>query len=580
MAVNEALERIAYSDICIRKARKYIKDMEAGKIKAGQAEIRAVIRHEKELKKVRFKNFPFYFDENGPDRVFQFFSFLRHSKGEWSGRQYMLADWQCFIIWALFGWKRKKDHKRRFKIAYVQIARKNGKTTFAAGVALYLMMYDHEKGAEIYAAATTKDQARLCHMEAVRMVKQSKEIYEHIEVLGGKKPSSLIFEKNFAFFNPLSSDADTLDGLNPSGAIVDELHVHKTPEVWEVLDTGTGARSQPMIFGITTAGSNQESICYELREHALNILETSDKGGDYIDHSFFAYVAELDDGDEWTDPETWRKGNPNIGISVKRDELADQCNRARLSPGRQNQFRQKRLNEWVEQSTRFIDMEAWAALPKRGKVDLVGRPCFAGLDLSSTIDFTALVLVFPPVFGLKYWYWLPFFWLPQERVRKVMQERRLPIDRWVKAGDLFTTPGNVIDYDNVRDKINELGELYDIKEIGYDPYNAMQIIPKLESDGFELVKMRQGVQTLHAPTKELETQIIGRQLSPSTNGVLKYMAKNVSVLRDNNGNMKPIRENERLKIDGIVAGIMGIGRALAYDLTENDDTITAMTLGD
>ena len=573
------LDKVGYSDNCIRKAKRYIKDIESGKISAGQAERRAVERHLKDLARVNYKSFPYYFDENKADRVFQFFSYTKHSKGEWSGKQYILADWQCFIIWSLFGWQHKKTHLRKYTQAYIQIARKNGKTTFAAGIALYLLMYDNESGAEIYAAATTKDQARLCHFEAVRMVRQSKDLYEHLEILGGKKPSSIIFDKKFSFFNPLSSDADTLDGLNPSGAIIDELHVHKTPEVWEVLETGTGARKQPLIIGITTAGSNQESICYQQREHGLNILETAVNGGDYVDYSFFAFIAEPDEGDDWTEPKTWRKGNPNLGVSVRVEELAEQCNRARLSPGRQNQFRQKRLNEWVEQSQRFINMEDWAALPKPGKVDLIGRQCFAGLDLSSTRDFTAFVLVFPPVDGLKIWYWLPFFWLPHERVEILKRERRLPIDSWVKAGDLFTTPGNVVDYDLVRDKINDLGELYNILEIGYDPYNAMQIIPKLENDGFELVKMRQGVQTLHAPTRELETQIISKNLCPSTNGVLRYMARNVSVLRDSNGNMKPTRENEKLKIDGIVSGIMGTGRALAHDLTGNSDTMAAITLG-
>lgn len=575
----EKLDRYEYADQCINRAKKYIKDVKGGKIKVGKSEYNAVIRHLGDLDKTKSKDYPFYFDENAADKIFQFFSYLCHSKGALAGEQFILADWQCFIIWCCFGWLKVENGLRRFSVAYIQISRKNGKTTFAAGIALYLLIFDNESGSEVYAAATTRDQAKLCHQEAVRMVKQSPELRKVCEILGGKNPSSIIYEKNFSLFNPLSSDADSLDGLNPHGAIIDELHVHKTPEIWDVIDTATGARLQPFIFAITTAGSNQESVCYEQREHGVKILESAANDGDYKDDSYFAYIAEMDEGDDWTNPENWRKGNPNINISVFTEELQDKCNRAILSPSRQNQFRQKRLNQWVEQSERFINMELWRKLPTKTP-DLIGRPCFGGLDLSSYKDLTAFVLVFPPLNDLEQWILKPFFWLPSEAVKIGVRERRLPYDKWIKAGDLLTTPGNVIDYDDVRDKINECGELYDVREIGYDPYNANWIIPKLESDGFELVKMRQGVQTLHSPTKYLETLVISGGLNPSDNAVMTWNASNVSVIRDNNGNIKPTRENDKLKIDGIVAAIMGIGRALAYDLDgDNLEEVAAFTLG-
>ena len=562
------LSRTAYADECLRRTREYIKAVDLGEIPVGRAELWAVRRHLKDLGKANQKNkrrsFPFYFDENGADRVFQFFSLLRHSKGEWAGQQFMLADWQCFIIWALFGWKRRADGYRRFKFAYIQIARKNGKTTLCSGIALYLLMYDREDGAEIYAAATTRDQAHLCFDECVNMVKQSPALKKHLDPRGGKKPNLINYQARFAKFKPLSSDADTLDGLNPSGAIVDELHKHKNDEILNVLETGTGARRQPLIFTITTAGSNQQGVCYAQRDTALKILEGSVNGGDSVDDAYFAFVCEMDEGDDWADENNWRKGNPNLGESVRAEELREQCNRALISPSRQNPFRQLRLNQWTEQTSRFINMEDWRKLPNK-RADLEGRPCWAGMDLASTQDLSAFVMVFPPRDDVEPWHFIPRFWLPQDRLTDPNTPRRTQelYKRWKAAGDIITTPGNTVDYDYIRDEIKHLGELYEIREIGFDPWNKSYLVPKLEADGFTMVQMRQGVGTMHSPTKFLETLIISHNLNPSPSPVLTWNASNVSVYRDNNGNIKPTRENDDLKIDGIVAAIMGLGRAIA-----------------
>lgn len=578
------LSRIEYADECIRRAREYIRAVDLGEIQVGRLELLAVRRHLGNLadanNRKKKKEFPFYFDENGPDRVFQFFSLLRHSKGQWAGKQFILSDWQAFIIWVLFGWKRRADHTRRFRFAYIQIARKNGKTTFCAGIGLYLLMHDREDGAEIYAAATTRDQAKICFEECIKMVRQSPQLARNLDISGGKKPALLTYEKRLAKFLPLSSDAHTLDGLNPSGAIVDELHQHKTSEILDVIETGTGARRQPLIFTITTAGSNQQGVCYAQRDHGIKVLEGASTGGAFSDDSYFCFIAEMDPGDDWTDENNWRKGNPNLGESVRAEELRDQCNRAKLAPSRQNAFRQLRLNQWVEQSARFINMEDWRKLPAK-RANLEGRPCFAGLDLSSTKDLCALVLTFPPMDDKEPWHLLPFFWLPADRLTDQDAPRRLVnlYREFVKKGDLKTTPGNIVDYDYIRDEINRLGQIYDIREIGFDPWNKSWIVPKLEADGFQMVQMRQGVATLHAPTKFFESLIISRNLNPSANSVFAWNVSNVSVYRDNNGNMKPARENDDLKIDGVVAAVMGLGRAIAGDEINNYSSGGIVRLG-
>ena len=571
------LSRTEYADECIRRTREYIRSVDLGEIQVGRLELWAVRRHLKDLQKANQKKnrraFPYYFDENGADRVYQFFSLLRHSKGEWAGKQFILADWQCFIVWCLFGWKKRVDHFRRFKFAYIQIARKNGKTTLCSGIALYLLMFDREDGAEVYAAATTRDQAHLCFDECVKMVKQSPDLKKHVEIMGGKKANLLTYEKRFAKFQPLSSDAHTLDGLNPSGAIVDELHKHKNDDVLSVIETGTGARKQPLIFAITTAGSNQNGVCYGQRDTAIKILEAAVNSGDYTDDSYFSFICEMDDGDDWADENNWRKGNPNLGESVRAEELREQCNRAKLSPARQNPFRQLRLNQWVEQTSRFINMEDWRKLPTK-RADLEGRTCWGGLDLSSTQDLSAFVLVFAPLDDSEPWHFLPRFWLPSDRLHDQNAPRRLQeiYKRWAASGDLLTTPGNTIDYDYIRDEINTMAQVYDIREIGFDPWNKSWIVPKLEADGITMVQMRQGVGTLHAPTKFLESLILSRNLNPTASPVLAWNASNVSVYRDNNGNIKPTRENDDLKIDGIVAAIMGLGRAIAGSAADDYGT--------
>ena len=309
----------------------------------------------------------------------EFFGFLRHSKGEWAGETFTLAPWQAFIVGALFGWKRD-DGLRRFRTAYCAVPRKNGKSSTSAGIGLYLLVADGEQGAEVYSAATTRDQARIVFDEARRMVATSPALRRRVELL----INNLHVAASASRFMPLSSDSSTMDGLNVHGAIIDELHAHKTRGVVDVLDTATGARRQPLLFEITTAGYDRHSICFEHHDYSIKVLD-----GVLQDDSWFAYIAAADEGDDWTDPKVWRKANPNFGISVKEDDLARKAEKAVALPGAQNAFRRLHLNQWTEQAERWIDMAAWDACdapvdPER----LRGRACFGGLDLSTTTDLS------------------------------------------------------------------------------------------------------------------------------------------------------------------------------------------------
>ena len=327
------------------------------------------------------------FDLAAARHAIDFFGFLRHSKGEWAGEPFTLAPWQAFLVGSLFGWKRD-DGLRRFRTAYCAVPRKNGKSTTSAGIGLYLLVADGEQGAEVYSAATTRDQARIVFDEAKRMVATSPALRRRVELL----INNLHVAASASRFMPLSSDSSTMDGLNVHGAIIDELHAHKTRGVVDVLDTATGARRQPLLFEITTAGYDRHSICFEHHDYSIKVLD-----GVLQDDSWFAYIAAADEDDDWTDAKVWRKANPNFGISVKEDDLARKAEKAIALPGAQNAFRRLHLNQWTEQAERWIDMAAWDACDAPVDLErLRGRPCFGGLDLSTTTDVTALAWVFPP----------------------------------------------------------------------------------------------------------------------------------------------------------------------------------------
>lgn len=542
----------------LHPAEQYAEDALAGRVVVGRLVRRAIERHLHDLDHGAERGL--YFDPAAAQHAIDFFGFLRHSKGEWAGQPFELAPWQQFLVWVLFGWRRA-DGARRFRTAYVSVARKNGKSTLTSGVGLYLTVADGEGGAEVYAAATKKDQSRIVFEEAKRMVLKSPELRKRLEIL----KDNMHVEATASKFEPLSSDSDSLDGLNVHGAIIDELHAHKTRDLFDVIETATGARRQPLLFCITTAGFNQMGICFELRGYGQQVVDGFDKPGGVVDDTFFYVDYTIDETDDWREPACWIKANPNLGVSVKEDDLARKAEKAKRIATAQNNFRTKHLDEWRQQAVLWLPMDRWDACAK--PVDhhaLKKKVCYAGLDLSKTRDTTAFVLVFPREDGYDV---LPYFWIPEEKAAEREKQDRVQYRLWAAQGLIEITPGATIEPRRIRAKIKQLGQLYRIREIGYDPWNATDTAIELgENDGFKMVEMRQGYATLSAPCKELENLVIEGKLAHGGHAVLRWHASNVSVKDDGNENIRPIKPNHQdpKKIDGIVALVMGLGRAIVH----------------
>ena len=541
----------------VAKVHRYAEQVVAGKVVAGSAVRAACERHLRDLAAQPARGF--YFDEKAAAHAIEFFSYLKHSKGEWAGERFTLEAWQCFIVGCLFGWM-EKTGVRRFTHAYIEVPRKNGKSTLAAGVGLYLFAADGEPGAEVYTAGTKRDQARIPHGEAIRMVKKSRSLRQRIRI----RRDNLSIEGTASKYEPLGADQGTDDGLNPHGAIIDELHAHKTSGVVDVLTSALGARRQPLIFRITTAGYDQYSVCREEHEHSEAVLNRTIE-----DDSWFAYIATIDEGDNWASPKSWRKANPNYGVSVRPSYLRDECARAKQMPSRQNTFRRLHLDEWTAQEERWIPLEMWDATA--GIVEpakLRARECYGGLDLSSTTDLTAFLLDFPPEEDGGLQPVLPFFWLPGDDLVERSKRDRVPYDQWVREGLIQLTEGNVVDYDAVRKEINRLGELYDIREIAFDRWGAHQVSQDLDADGFTVVPMGQGYVSMSPPTKEFEKLVLSARICHGGHKVLRWMADCVTVRRDPHDNMKPVKPDRRKsskRIDGIVALIMALDRAIRHE---------------
>ena len=499
-----------------------------------------------------------WFDKKAADRVVRFFDYLKHHKGEWAGRKFKLEPWQeADIIRPLFGWKRE-DGTRRFRVGYIELPRKNGKSTLVAACGLFLTGCDREPGAEVYSTATKKDQAKIVWGDAEMFVRGSARMRQHFQTYRNNINVPALGSK----FEPLGADSNTLDGLNPHANLIDELHAHKDRTLWDVMITAMGSRRQPLTLAITTAGIYRpDSIAWEQHQHAVQVLD-----GSLEDDEYFAYIAAADPKDDWTSPKVWAMANPNLGVSVKEDYLEAECKRAKESPSFLNTFLRLHLNIWTAQVTRWLSPQDWDAGDFEPDLDaLKGQECFGGLDLASTIDIAALGLVFPDVDGS--YDVLVKCWVPRERILERSRRDRVPYDAWVRDGWMVATEGNVVDYNVIRQDIIELGEQYDIQSIGFDRWNATQIVTQLTGDGFEMVPIGQGYRSLSAPSKTFEGLVISHKLYHGGNPVLKWMASNVAIQEDAAGNIKPSKDRSTEKIDGIVGLIMAIDRATR---TESD----------
>ena len=495
---------------------------------------------------------PFYFDEKAATIVERFFDrMLVHIEGPMAGRPFILEPWQRRIVRNLFGWK-QADGSRKFRKLFLELPSGNGKSTFASGLALYLLAVDGERSAKVYGAAADKSQASIVFETAEKMVSASPILSKRIHAYRSR---TMVYEEMTSKYIVLSADAYTKHGLNPSGVVFDELHAQPNRDLYDVLQTAMGKRRQPLMIMITTAGFDRNSICWELHDYARKVQQ-----GIVDDPTFMAEIWAADEDDDWTDPATWRKANPNFGVSVRESFLAQECKTALESPAYQNTFRRLYLNQWTQQDSRWLDMRAWDECDKP-LPDLSGRQCYGGLDLASTTDIAAFVLAFPPVDEGEPTWFMPVFWIPGDNMIERARRDRVPYDAWVRDGLVESTPGNVIDYKRIQVKIEELKQRYDIREIAFDRWGATAISQGLTDAGFTMIQMGQGFASMAAPTKELLRLVLSGQIGHGGNPVLRWMADNVTVEQDAAGNIKPSKAKSREKIDGIVAAIMALDRA-------------------
>ncbi len=495
-------------------------------------------------------------------RIVRFFGeHLRHTKGEWSGSEFVLAEWQRQFLNELFGTVRK-DNLRQYRTAYLEVPRKNGKSTLAAGIALFLLCLDREEGAEIYSAASDKDQASIVFDQACQMIEENPSLGSQLRIYRNK---TIEHKNSNSFYRSLSSDAFTKHGLNAHGVIFDEVHAQPNRELWDVLTTSTGARRQPMTLALTTAGHDRQSLCWELRQYAEGV-------NDKLIHDPTFYSRIYTSTGDWKSESTWKEANPNYGVTVKKDYFEKAVAEASANPSRENAFRRLHLNQWTSQETRWISLERWDAC-SRDFPDLSGRMAFGGLDLSSTLDLTAFVLLFPPVEPNEPYWILPTFFAPADAARERERNNKHRLDDWERQGLIITTPGRSLDYRAVTAVIESMAQKYNIQEIAVDRWNINQISKDLETLGKNngrpdwLVGFGQGFAAMTAPSKELEVLVLSEKIAHDGNPVLRWMFSNVQVERDNAGNIKMHKGRAVEKIDGIVATIMALGRAQVSSLS-------------
>ena len=496
------------------------------------------------------------YDRASADYAVDFIQSLCHTKGTWAGRRFELIDWQEQIVRDLFG-VIKENGYRQFNTAYVEIPKKMGKSELAAAIALLLTCGDNEERAEVYGCAADRQQASIVFEVAADMVRMCPALNKRVKILTATK--RIIYTPTNSFYQVLSAEAYSKHGFNIHGVVFDELHTQPNRKLFDVMTKGSGdARMQPLYFLITTAGTDTQSICYETHQKAKDIIE-----GRKIDPTFYPVIYGADKNDDWTDPKVWKKANPSLGITVGIDKVKAACESARQNPAEENTFRQLRLNQWVKQAIRWMPMDKWdrCAFPVNAD-ELEGRVCYGGLDLSSTTDITAFVLVFPPDDDDDKYYVLPYFWLPEETLDLRVRRDHVPYDLWERQGYIMTTEGNVVHYGYIEKFIEQLGEKYNIREIAFDRWGAVQMVQNLENTGFTVVPFGQGFKDMSPPTKELMKLTLEKRIAHGGHPVLRWMMDNIYIRTDPAGNIKADKEKSTEKIDGAIATIMALDRAI------------------
>ncbi|CAE6692948.1 terminase large subunit [Paraburkholderia nemoris] len=542
----------------VELANGYIDDVLSGRIVACKWVKLACKRQRDDLARAESasRDFPYRFDVEAASRICGFVELLPHIKGKWARtrQRIVLEPWQVFVLSTVFGWLHVDTGLRRYRRAYEEVARKNAKSTKSCGVALYLFAADGEPGAEVYSAATTRDQAKIVFDDAKAMALREPEMCRTlgIEVL----QHQMLVPDDASKFTPLSAEGSTLDGLNIHGGVIDELHAHKTRAVFDVIDSATGARDQSLLWMITTAGTDRTGICYEQRTHVTKILERV-----VVDESFFGIIFTIDDGDDWADPACWAKANPNYGVSVLADDMESACRKALSMPSAVGNFLTKRLNVWVNADSAWMDMRAWDACANRDLriEDLYGERGYVALDLASKVDIAAKIRLFPPSGKRSKWALFGTYYLPERAVENAHNSQ---YDGWRRSGWLTVTEGEVTDFDLIEDGVREDCSLFDVAEVPFDPFQATQLSSHLLAENVPMVEMRATVLNFSEPMKQLEALVLKGELEHNGDPVLAWMVSNVVCHRDQKDNIYPRKERPENKIDGVVAAIMALGRAI------------------
>lgn len=546
---------------------QYALDVVSGRIVVGELVRKACERHIRDLAEGPARGL--YFDTAAADRAIGFFPLLSHYKGEWGprpghrrGDPIILTPWEKFLVGAAFGWKRA-DGTRRFRSVYVEIAKKNGKTLLAAGIALLLAFFDNEPGAEVYAMATKREQAKLVWGDGLQMVKRNPVLAARLETLA----LTITDLKTASFFRPLGRDSDTDQGINPHGVIVDELHVLEDRDAIGNAETATSSRRQAMIWKITTAGVKRESVWAEERADAVAVVE-----GRATDDSMLVLIYTLDEGDDPFDEKVWPKANPNLGVSVKIETLREQAEVAKRSPGKLAPFLRFRMNVPTGVSTRALDIDEWDASSGlaegedyhdfEARVFAESRSGYGGLDLASVRDLTALLFVARDDEG--YYDVLCRFWCPEAGIHERSQHDGVPYEDWVRDGYLIATPGNVTDYDFVKAEAGAIADAHEVGEIGFDRWNATQLATDLTSEGATMVAIPQTYAGLAPGWREIEKAVLEHKLRHGGHPILRWMAGNVEVETDAAGNQRPSKAKSTERIDGMVSLNMAVGRWIVH----------------
>jgi phage terminase large subunit-like protein len=501
------------------------------------------------------KDTPYLFDGVAADKAVLFFSNLYHVTGKWAGKPFIPATWQKEIIEDIFGWKRRSDMKRRFRMVDLFMARKNGKSELASGFGLLGLAGDKEPRAEVYSVAGDRGQASIIFNTARDMALNSEFLANRLRCYNHH-----IFNPTYnSTYKVLSADANNKFGFNPHFTLVDELFVQPNSRLYDALTTGDGTRDQPLHINISTAGFDPLTLCGDVWRHAVDVLN-----GVIEDDELYPVIYSVPDDADWTDETVWKLANPALGDFLSIDPMRTLFQRAKDSIEKQNTFKRFRLNMWTQQETHWMDLDKWDVCKTSNvealRSDLKGRECYGGLDLASRLDLVALALDFP--IGKDKYKSLMFYWCPEKSIETRSRKDRVPYDGWADAGYIRPTPGNVVDYDFIRRDINELSREFKIKKLGIDEWNATQIGTQLTGDGIEVVEMRQGFKTLSEPMKEIEKIVTARNLEHDGSPVMRWNVNNTSPEKNATDDCKPSKELSREKIDGVTALVMAHGLAI------------------